>query len=133
MSNYFEWDPAVYGLGVREMDAEHQVLIGYMNRLHELYVAGASKPDLLAAVDTLVKYTVKHFADEEAYMAKVGYPGLPSHAAIHKRLLEQVSSYVESTRATGKLTDDFFAFLKMWLKAHICGIDSKYGHRSTGA
>ncbi len=130
MPNYFEWNPATYGLDVPEMDAEHQVLIGYMNRLHDLHLAHASKPELLAAVDTLVKYTVKHFADEEAYMARVGHPELVSHAAIHKRLLEKVSAHVEATRATGKLTDEFFAFLKMWLKAHICGIDAKYGRRS---
>jgi len=37
MSELFEWNPATYGLKVPEMDSEHQVLIGYMNRLYELH------------------------------------------------------------------------------------------------
>ena len=35
--------------------------------------------------------------------------------------------YKSEAPASGKLGDDLFVFLKMWLSAHICGIDMKYG------
>ena len=35
--------------------------------------------------------------------------------------------------ASGVLSNDFFAFLKVWLKAHICGIDMKYGQHRKAA
>jgi hemerythrin len=129
MSTYFEWSQAAYGVNVQEMDTEHQVPIGHMNRLHELYLAHAPRAQLSAALKQLVKYTIKHFAGEEAYMAKVGFAGLKSHAAIHKDLLQKVTQRVEAFSKTGQLNEEFFSFLKMWLKAHISGIDAKYGRR----
>jgi hemerythrin-like metal-binding protein len=133
MSDLFEWNAATYGLNVPEMDSEHQVLIGYMNKLHELHRKGAPTADLRAALDTLVNYTVKHFADEEAYMAKTGFPAAKTHAGVHKQLLGQVGAHVETFRSAGKLSDEFFNFLTFWLKAHIRGVDAKYAKHSAVA
>lgn len=133
MSELFEWNAATYGLKVPEMDSEHEVLIGYMNRLHVLYQQNASTAQLSAALDLLVKFTVKHFADEEAYMAKLGFPELKIHAGVHKQLLDRVGSHVEKFRSSGKLTEDFFNFLTFWLKAHIRGVDTKYAKHSAAA
>jgi len=74
-----------------------------------------------------VNFTVKHFADEEAFMEKVGYPELRVHTGVHKSLLARVTEYNNEFQKTGKLSDAFFMFLKTWLKAHICGVDAKYG------
>jgi len=130
MSDYFVWDPAQYGIKVQAMDREHETLIGLMNKVHTLHQAGAATPALAKALNELVAYTQKHFADEEAYMAKIGFPELRLHAGIHKQLLERVGVFAAEFARTGALTDAFFAFLKMWLKAHICGIDAKYGQKS---
>jgi hemerythrin len=54
-----------------------------MNRLHELYLAHAPRAQLSAALEELIKIHDQTLADEEAYMAKVGFAGLKSHAAIH--------------------------------------------------
>ncbi len=133
MANFFEWDPSKYALGVADMDREHETLIGLMNKLHALSGAGASKAELGRALQDLAKYTVKHFADEEAYMARTQYAGLEKHKAIHAELLRRVGEYAASFEATGKLGADLFSFLKLWLKAHICNIDAKYAGRSAAA
>jgi hemerythrin-like metal-binding protein len=109
------------------------MLIGYMNKLYALHQKNASTAELTAALDALVKYTVKHFADEEAYMAKTGFPGIKTHAGVHKQLLEQVGTHVEAFRRSGKLTDAFFNFLTFWLKAHIRGVDTRYAKHSAVA
>jgi hemerythrin-like metal-binding protein len=130
VDNFFEWDFSKYGLGVHEMDAEHQKLVGMMNHLHRLFQAGAPRPEQAKALAELVNFTVRHFADEEAFMAKIGYPELRVHTGVHKNLLARVTEYNNEFQKTGKLTDGFFMFLKTWLKAHICGVDAKYGAHS---
>lgn len=133
MSDYFEWDRARYSVKVPHMDAGHQAIIGCMNRLYGLNQAKAPVAQLAKVVDELVQVTVTHFTEEESYMASIGFPGLREHKLIHKSLLDQVSGHQRDFLARGVLTTEFFAFLKVWLKAHICGIDVKYGQYKKAA
>ncbi len=130
MSEYFEWNVSTYGIKVPAMDREHEILIAYMNTLHSLHLSGAARAALAKALADLVAYTGKHFTDEEAYMARIAFPQLKTHALIHKQMLERIGVFAAEFEQTGVLTEDFFAFLKMWLKAHICGIDVKYARVS---
>ncbi len=130
MSSFFEWDNAKFSLSIHEMDAEHRHLVGLMNTLHVLHEKGAGAAELGRALNEFVNFTVKHFADEEAYMATINYPELRIHAGVLKGLLARVTEYAGEFKATGKLTDAFFMFLKTWLKAHICGVDMKYGQHA---
>lgn len=126
LSGFFEWDAAKLSLNIPEMDDEHKVLVGLMNELHRLNEANAPFGAQLMALDKLVSYTTKHFADEEVYMERIGFPGLRIHRGVHKQLLEKLAGHVAAARANRKLPDDLFVFFKMWLSAHICGVDTKY-------
>ena len=128
VAGFFEWDAAKLSLQIQEMDDEHKVLISLMNRLHALDERKASGTELVHALDELVAYTAKHFADEEKYMERVAYPGLRIHRGVHKQLLEKLAGFQTELRSTHKVSVDLFVFLKMWLSAHICGIDMKYAH-----
>lgn len=128
MAGFFEWDAAKLSLQIREMDDEHKVLIALMNELHELHQQKAGATQLVHALDELVAYTAKHFADEEKYMESVAYPGLRIHRGVHKQLLEKLAGYQKALRASHQVSEDLFVFLKMWLGAHICGIDMKYAN-----
>jgi len=49
---------------------------------------------------------------------------------MHVHLLERLAQFETEMRMSGEATEDLFSFLKMWLKAHICGIDTQYArHR----
>ena len=133
MSTFFEWDDSKLGLAVPSMDAEHRHLVSLMNTLHGLHEAKAPRAAVGQALGALAAYTARHFADEEAYMARIGFAGLATHRLVHKTLLARVQEFATDFGRTGTLTDAFFAFLKMWLKAHICGIDSKYAEASRAA
>jgi hemerythrin len=126
MSDFFEWDPKRLFLDVPAMDSEHQGLIAAMNTLHDLYEANAPADRIGAALGKLVDLTVKHFAHEEAYLERISYPGLRVHAGVHRQLLDRLRGFQEAWGRDHKLTPEFFAFLKMWLSAHIAGIDMKY-------
>ena len=132
MSDYFEWDRARFSVKVPHMDLGHQTIIACMNRLYTLNQDKAPAAQLAKAVDELMQVTDKHFCEEESYMATIGFPGLREHKYIHKNLLAQVMDHKLRFEASGVLSNEFFAFLKVWLKAHLCGIDMKYGqHRKT--
>lgn len=127
--SFFEWTQKL-DIGVGEMNDEHKVLIGLMNKLHDLNAKNAATWEIEKALTELGSYTTKHFSDEEAYMAKISYPGLTTHKIIHKDLLEKFGAHVEAFKTSQKLAPDFFSFLTIWLNAHIQGIDTKYGEFS---
>lgn len=127
MSEFFQWDPQAYGVNVDAMDKEHERLIAIMNELHELHAAGAPALRLQNVVGRLGAFTVEHFEHEEAYMKSIGWPRLGVHQRIHEDLLEKFGKHAKELEAKGVLTDEFFLFLRRWLKAHIQGVDRQYG------
>ncbi len=133
--SYFPWDATKYGLNIREMDDEHQAIIARMNRLRALHDEGQPFTALEQALKDLVEYTKKHFADEEAYMQRIGFPRLRVHQGVHAQLLGRLAEIYQQLRTTRRLPEDVFPFFKMWLTAHISGIDTQYAAhaRSSGA
>ncbi len=127
---WYEWNNNL-DIHVKEMNDEHKVLIDLMNRLHDESHAGKPKAVLQKTFLELVNYTRHHFQDEEQYMYSINYPGLPTHRLIHAKLLTQLDEHFEAfKKGDGKVTAAVFDFLKMWLNAHIRGIDIQYGEHS---
>jgi hemerythrin-like metal-binding protein len=133
LNSFFQWDPARLGLQIREMDDGHKVLIELMNRLHTAHEAGARVGEQLHILEDLLAATSKHFTEEETYMERIGFPGLRIHRGVHTQLLDKLAQYHASVKAQHVLPDDLFVFFKMWLSAHICGIDSKYAQHAKTA
>jgi hemerythrin len=133
MANFI-WDTSL-DVGVEAMNEEHKILIGLMNSLYEKNAAGASKDDLLASADELHAYVLKHFADEEAYMESVGFPGLQAHKQLHGNLLAELQTFFDSFKhgSDTSLSSKFSTFLNFWLATHIRGIDFIYGEHAKDA
>lgn len=129
--SFFTWDANKYSVKVKAMDDEHIELIRIMNSLYDLVDKKASKADLSKVLKQLGDYTVKHFKDEEAFFEKLpDYPQAEVHKQIHKDLLAKFTDHAKKFETTGELKADFFNFLKVWLTAHMTGIDLKYGEVS---
>jgi hemerythrin-like metal-binding protein len=126
MGDFFNWDPAKLSVKVAAMDEEHKILISKMNALHAANAQGKDKATIQVLLNDFVQYALKHFADEEAYMAKISYAGLDTHKAVHKQLVGKIKEHIAIFESTGKLSADFFSFLSIWLSAHIRGVDAKY-------
>ena len=125
--SFFTWTDRL-DIGVSSMNDEHKVLLDLMNQLHAANEREAPHAELRRLLDRLVQFTRKHFADEEAYLEAIVYPDLKIHKTIHRTLLEQLATHQQSFAAKpGPVPQDLFDFLKMWLNAHIQGIDMKYG------
>lgn len=129
--DWFIWTKEEYSVSVDEMDREHQELIALMNRLHKRADEGALSDELENIMLELGKATQRHFHDEEEIMKKMNFPGFESHHLIHKNLLEKYIEFVgEFRKGDGKVSPDFFRFLKIWLQSHMAGMDRKYGEHS---
>jgi len=129
---FFKWDSGRLGLGVEAMDAEHQKLIQLMNQLYSLAESKAPRGRVEMVLDQLASYTVKHFEAEERYMKSIGFPELITHQQIHKSLLEKFTAHAKAFKESKDPapSSEFFTFLKIWLQAHIAGVDRKYAQHS---
>ena len=120
-------------LNVKSIDDQHHKLLDLMNKLHDSY----QNKDVFSTqhkyLDELGAATVQHFQDEEVYMESINYDGLAVHKIIHQDLLEKFTDHKNKALEAQALTDGFFTFLKVWLTAHIMGIDVKYTRASNAA
>lgn len=124
----FDWDPVKFDVGVDKMNADHKVLIDLMNTMHARNAAGASKAELQGLISRLADATQRHFKAEEAYMESLAFPGLRPHKLIHQKLLADFGRHAEQFAAgSGQIDKGFFDFLSLWLRSHICHLDTQYG------
>ena len=127
MAIIMEWDDR-FDTGVPAMNEQHKKLIDLMNELYDAGQQKAAKPVIVAAIEALEKWTVRHFQEEEAFMESISYPDLEVHRGTHRSLLKTFLEYkAEAVGGNGVVPAKFFHFLKFWLSSHICGIDAKYG------
>ena len=125
MSQFFSWNSG-YDLGVKAMNNEHRTLIDLMNQLYEAHGSGSDFEELKTIFLKLEAYTLTHFSDEEKFMAEINFPDLEVHKLIHADLLKKLEKHKQEFLTKKELGPSLFDFLKMWLSAHIRGIDMKY-------
>jgi hemerythrin len=115
-------------VGVAIIDDDHKRLVGMINELFDSMQAGHGREALGRVLDGLVQYTKMHFAREESFFARTGYPAAVAHKQEHDALTRQVME-VQRKHAAGAqaaLTLEILQFLKNWLVHHIQGSDQKY-------
>ena len=115
-------------VGVSELDLQHQQLVRMINTLHESMTEGHGNLALSQTIDGLITYTQTHFAAEEAYFARHGYPQALAHQAQHHAFVTQVQDFKNGfDRGELFLSIDVMDFLSSWLVEHIQGSDKEYG------
>ena len=127
-----EWNER-FALGIDQVDSEHRRILDAMNDLFDHARDGTNGSLVLKDLDYLVRVTTDHFAHEEAYFDSFGYKDAERHKLIHKSLLSKLAAHQQTIiAAQGRVTKDFFDFLRFWLSAHILGIDKKYADVAKG-
>jgi hemerythrin len=118
---------AEFKLGIDEVDSEHIKLVEMLNAVHALIREGKKDDARQYFSETLSAYVVEHFANEEAFMERMGYPGLEDHKKIHENfkksfseLLPKIESFDDHAFRMA-LTDAF-----TWIISHIGKTDKKY-------
>lgn len=126
MSEFITWTDEL-SVGIEEIDEQHKVLVGLLNRMHEAIEEHHGSDTVAGILTELADYTKIHFAVEESLMRILGYPGYEDHKEIHDELLEQVMD-LQKKVATGNTSISFelLHFLKVWLSKHIMDEDMQY-------
>ena len=122
MDPQFVWKEE-YNLGVDLIDREHQRLFRIINRL---FAMKEEEKDHQWVCQEGVKYfkghAMKHFADEEQYMADIGYSGLEQHRRIHQEFrvntLPALEEELERTDYSPDAVDHFMGVCAGWLIGH---------------
>lgn len=122
---FIVWNDNI-GLGIREIDDQHKVLVDIINKLFDAMSAKKARDILSGIFKELIDYTRYHFNAEEALMETYKYPDIAQHKHEHERLTVQVLDLQEQF-AEGKVMVDakLMSFLRDWLIDHIHLSDKK--------
>ena len=114
-----QWNSS-FETGDKKVDAQHQQLFDMVNELHDAIMAEHGKEAVIGTLKRLAKYTVEHFATEEALMQRAGYPGYPEHKQQHDELTAKAVEIIQGYES-GKITlpMTLSRFLTDWLRTHI--------------
>lgn len=117
-----------FSVGVQEVDKQHQVLVGILNRLSSALDAQDKDFDSHKVIDEMVQYTVYHFGTEEHLMTQIGYAAKAQHVAEHQAFVHQVGEMVgQLTQGHGPSLEELLIFLRDWLISHILHSDRDMG------
>lgn len=118
----------LYCVGVEEIDKQHRVLVGLLNRLA---AAGddASNSNLVSEILVrLVQYAREHFVFEERLMQKHRLTDVESHVAAHRSFVERVAQMANDLKhGVSPTPDALTGFLRQWLISHILFTDKALG------
>lgn len=124
---FIQWDSS-FSVNVGEIDKQHQKLVAMINDLNDAMKQGKGKDALAKIISELFNYAGNHFATEEKYFEKFGYPAAASHKLEHNNFVKKVSEFKNSFDSGQlALTIEVMNFLKDWLRAHIKKVDKEYG------
>lgn len=124
-----EWSDDL-DVGVEDMNDQHKQILKYMNELYDLAETDKDFKNAENLISKLGEVTVKHFREEEVFMEQTDYKAFDAHKQIHEDLLKKFTGHVDRMGAKGELDHEFFSFLKLWLSAHIKGLDKRYGENA---
>ena len=111
--------PEDVGVGVDEIDSEHDLLLGVIRALEKAVAAG-SQPEVETLLTQLAEYTRVHFATEEIMMRLYGFPGFAEHQLEHAHLVEQVEQVRgELARGNVRPSRPFSSALRHWFTEHV--------------
>ena len=117
-----------YKIGMPLIDEEHEHLFEIINSADDL-IRNEFIPDkydhIMSLFEELTEYTKVHFADEEEYMASIGYDGLEAQKAAHAGFVEKLEQVEDEgfEENQQKVLLDLLDFLFGWLIQHILKMD----------
>ena len=129
MDAQFVWKEE-FNIGVELIDQEHKELFETINKLFSFTAskkggwAGGknSRRSCRKGIEYFKDHAVNHFADEEAYMESIDYPGLARHKYFHKNFRENtlpaLEKELEQTNYSPEAVEHFLGVCVGWLIGH---------------
>lgn len=126
-----EWSELKYGVKIKDVDEQHQKLIGIFNELYMATYVGHSQDVIQEIISELQAYITYHFGLEEKLMYDNHFPGLQEHKAEHDTFVRRVDEFYEKYESGQKdltvetLIVETLTFFRD-VDYHIKGTDKEY-------
>lgn len=122
----FKWDDS-FLIGIEELDHEHKLLIGDINRLHKELARHDKKSEIEKRLGDIYARMQAHFALEEHVMKENDYEFFDEHKREHDELLDNYTEYMlqflnQPGVFSSKRIEDT---LTRWIVTHIMESDKK--------
>ena len=120
--NQFVWQER-FNIGVESIDREHRKLFAIMNKL-SAYDGNDEKSRWAyqEGIKCFKEHAMKHFAEEELYMASIGYEGYDVHRRIHdtfrKKTLPEIEKELAESYYSMESVKHFLGVCAGWLIGH---------------
>lgn len=122
MGNQLIWQDR-FNIGVDIIDKEHKKLFSIMNRLF-MYKKQEGKEQWVCreGIKYFKEHAMKHFAEEEVYMASIDYAGFETHRRLHdnfrKKTLPALEAELQRTDYSSESIIHFLGVCAGWLIGH---------------
>jgi len=112
------------------LDAQHRMLISYINRLEEFGRLRNPSPEeldlFLRVLEFLETYALTHFKDEEECMARFRCPAYRENKQAHSEFLDFFRGFSRRLKLEGcqpELVQELYLACVVWIQRHILRID----------
>lgn len=118
----FVWQDR-FNTGVDVIDREHKKLFSILKRLFT-YGQNEAKSQWVCqeGIKYFKEHAMKHFAEEEVYMASINYSGFNTHRRLHdtfrKKTLPEIEKELYQTRFSADAIEHFLGVCAGWLIGH---------------
>lgn len=121
--NELKWNEQ-FNIGIDKIDSAHQRLFSIVNKLIRLNEEEEKqKHACREGVKYFKSYTLKHFAEEEAFMREIHYGGYSVHKALHDNMRDNtilaLESELEEQHYSSESVQHFLGICVGWLTGHI--------------
>ncbi|MDE7017013.1 MAG: hemerythrin domain-containing protein, partial [Lachnospiraceae bacterium] len=112
-----------FNIGVDFIDREHKKLFSILNRLFaSRKLDGKSQWACQEGIKYFRDHAMKHFTEEEAYMASINYVGFETHRRLHdnfrKKMLPALEKELSQAAYAPEAIDHFLGVCAGWLIGH---------------
>ncbi len=123
MMSEIKWNDR-FNIGVEIVDHAHRKLFSIVGKLLNLTEdAEKQKHACQEGIKYFKSYTMKHFAEEEAYMRKINYPDYEVHKTLHEDMqnhtIPALEEEMKSQDYSAESIQHFLGICVGWLNVHI--------------
>lgn len=121
------WDSS-YELGLEIIDEQHQFLFERIGLIESAVAIGAPPAFVEAIISDLEKYSIDHFATEQALFVEYRYPDAETHCRQHQHFAATILEARKQLENDGQLDGEaLLGYLREWFSKHILESDFAYG------
>jgi len=120
-------------IGIDHIDKQHKALVEYTNNLISLGSKASNQEEIEKSLVFMGTYVLKHFADEEAFQVKIGYPQYERHRKLHLDFIRVYKTLVDNYKRNGhspKFITIYKNTIVAWVVNHIMVEDQLIGKYS---